>query len=55
MEQTKLAKSLGMTILITDHHRSTGEEIPPADAVSQSKAGRLPLSVQALMRCSRCL
>ena len=32
VEQTKLAKSLGMTILITDHHE-VQEEVPPADAV----------------------
>ncbi len=32
VEETALAKSLGMTVLITDHH-TPGEELPRADAV----------------------
>ena len=41
VEQTKLAKSLGMTILITDHHE-VQEEIPPADAVVNPRQADCP-------------
>lgn len=41
MEQTKLAKSLGMTILITDHHE-VQEEVPPADAVVNPRQADCP-------------
>ena len=41
VEQTKLAKSLGMTILITDHHE-VQEEVPPADAVVNPRQADCP-------------
>ncbi len=41
IEQTKLAKSLGMTILITDHHE-VQEEVPLADAVVNPRQADCP-------------
>lgn len=41
VEQTKLAKSLGMTILITDHHE-VQEEVPPADAIVNPRQADCP-------------
>lgn len=41
VEQTKLAKSLGMTILITDHHE-VQEEVPLADAVVNPRQADCP-------------
>ncbi len=41
IEQTKLAKTLGMTILITDHHE-VQEEVPLADAVVNPRQADCP-------------
>ena len=38
IRETALARSLGMTVVITDHHRS-GEELPEADALASVSEG----------------
>lgn len=38
LRETALAKSLGMTVVVTDHHRS-GEEVPEADALISVSEG----------------
>lgn len=38
VRETDLARSLGMTVIVTDHHRS-GEEIPAADAIISVSEG----------------
>lgn len=41
IEETALAKELGLTVIVTDHHRH-GETLPPADAVITPLLGDYP-------------
>jgi len=41
VEPTKLAKSLGLKVVITDHHQM-GDELPPADAIAHPQVGEYP-------------
>ncbi len=42
VEEVKRAKELGMTVVVTDHHRHLPEALPPADAVISPLLGEYP-------------